>query len=107
MPAEDKTLYKVNSSGKTYSLHYMVESLKDSSTYDEHHVDSYEYRTSMSLSNEDCYPIEGYKFVKSNPKAGQTIRDKAYIYYSRNSYTLSYDANGGKKKLLWLLGFLL
>ena len=97
MPAEDKTLYKVNSSGKTYSLHYMVESLKDSSTYDEHHVDSYEYRTSMSLSNEDCYPIEGYKFVKSNPKAGQTIRDKAYIYYSRNSYTLSYDANGGKK----------
>ena len=96
MPAEDKTLYKVNSSGKTYSLHYMVESLKDSSTYDEHHVDSYEYRSSMTLSDEDCYPIEGYKFVKSNPKAGQTIRDKAYIYYSRNSYTLSYDANGGK-----------
>ena len=100
MPAQEMSFEKSSTGRNKFNIHYMVEPVSGSS-YLEHHLDSFTSSQSYwELTEQDRYPITGFTFNPNDSrnvprKVGGSLSTNNYLYYTRNSYTIEFSANGG------------
>lgn len=90
MPASNLTIYGRSADGQS-TIHYY-----ETNTKTKVHEDLTVNNGSWSFTKEDYIDIPGFTFSSSNPRLGVTSQaPNRYIYYTRNSYVLSFITNGG------------
>ena len=100
MPASNMSFEKSSTGRYKYNMYYMVEPVSGN-TYIEHHLDSFTSNTnSWELTKGDRYPITGFTFNENDNRnvprnIGGSLKTNNYLYYTRNSYTIEFSANGG------------
>ncbi len=91
MPMNDSILWTTSGS-RTYTAYYYVQKITGNG-YDLHHTDVIKGSGRLTIGNEDCYAISGFKFEYCNPDVGGSYNG-AKFYYTRNSYNLKFINNG-------------
>ena len=95
MPMKDSTLWSTG--GKyTYTAYYYVQKIIGNG-YDLHHTDVIKGSGRLTIGQEDCYAISGFKFEYCNPRVGGSYNG-AKFYYTRNSYKIKFINNGKEDK---------
>ncbi|WP_373486296.1 InlB B-repeat-containing protein, partial [Acetobacterium malicum] len=102
MPSEDTSFYGESPGSKNYEIYYCLENLDQTVSgqkdyqgikynYNIGNPIKFSYGSGANISGVDKYPITGFTY--------KTYTDfnnyKAYLYYSRNSYTISFNSKGG------------
>lgn len=102
MPGENNTLNTFSRTGTTVYWYYYLEVLPGQ-TYETTRTDSgktyYQYLSSSAITTaltytEDYFPITG--FTQRDSKVPSFSSNRAYLYYTRNSYTMKFNDNYGK-----------
>ena len=100
MPASNMSFEKSSTGRYKYNIYYMVEPVSGN-TYIEHHLDSFTSNTNgWKLTKGDRYPITGFTFNENDRRnvpryIDGNLEENNYLYYTRNSYTIEFSANGG------------
>ena len=96
MPMTDGTLWSTSGNRKL-EAYYFVENITGNN-YILHHTDVIKSDSDqLTIGNEDCYSIAGFKFEKSNPEVGGKYNG-AEFYYTRNSYNIKFMNLGKEDK---------